>query len=115
MIARMWRTRVQLSDANDFLEWERARAKPLYADSQGCVGALFMRNGGYVHCMSLWNNAHSLESASGELEIMERELAASGSLFGDAEVKVFSVSDGFLDPFIRMMPEGPTKEMVASA
>jgi hypothetical protein len=115
MIARMWRTRVQLSDANDFLEWERARAKPLYADSQGCVGALFMRNGGYVHCMSLWNDANALESALSGLDAIERELAASGALFGDPDVKVFSVNDGFLDPFIRMTPERPTKELLASA
>jgi heme-degrading monooxygenase HmoA len=100
MIARIWRTTIDETRADQYLDFARSRSLPMFRSQQGFVGALFARQRAERTVISLWRDlasAHALDG-SPTYKATVAEIEAIGFIVGPSTIDVLEVEQILLDP-----------------
>jgi heme-degrading monooxygenase HmoA len=109
MIARLWRTQVDLTRLAEYEQFAQEQSLPMFRQQQGFLGVFFSRE--HQHCLvlSLWKDRTAVEAlaTSATYQTTVRQLQATGLLLGHQSVELFEVSGGALLPAILSQVEHP--------
>jgi heme-degrading monooxygenase HmoA len=100
LIARIWRTRIDETRADEYLEFARSRSLPMFRSQQGFVGVLFARQRAERAVISFWRDlasAHALDDSQ-IYEATVAEIEATGFIIGPSTIDVLEVEEILLDP-----------------
>ena len=102
MIARLWRTRVDLTRLTEYEQFAQDQSLPMFRQQQGFLVVFFLRDDQAILVVSLWRDRPAVEAlaASATYQATVRQLQATGLLLGQQSVEIFEVSGGALLPGI---------------
>ena len=100
MIARLWRTQVDVTRLAEYEQFAQEKSLPMFHQQQGFLGVVFFRE--HQHCLvlSLWRDRPAVEAlaASATYQATVRQLQATRLLLGHQSVELFEVSGSALFP-----------------
>lgn len=93
MIARIWRTQIDESRADEYRRFAQAKSLPMFREQPGFAGVLFAANGPDRAVITLWQDAESARrlDQSQTYTSTVAEIEAAGFLRGESTVEVFEV------------------------
>lgn len=109
MIARLWKTQVDVTRLAEYEQFAQEQSLPMFRQQQGFLGVFFSRE--HQHCLvlSLWRDHTAVEAlaTSTTYQATVRQLQATGLLLGHQSVELFEVSGGALLPAVLSQVEQP--------
>jgi heme-degrading monooxygenase HmoA len=99
MIARIWRTRIDETRADEYLRFAQSRSLPMFRSQQGFVGLLLGRQRADRVVISLWRNLSSAQALdeSQTYKTTVAEIEATGFIVGPSTVEVLEVDELVFD------------------
>lgn len=103
MIARIWRTQIDETRAQEYRRFARLRSLPMFREQPGFVGVMFGSNLDERAVITLWQDAASARrlDRSTSYKRTVAEIEGTGFLRGESTVELFEL-DGF---FLEHAPE----------
>jgi heme-degrading monooxygenase HmoA len=100
LIARIWRTRIDETRADEYLEFANSRSLPMFRSQQGFVGILFARQRSERAVISLWRDLTSAQALdqSPTYRATVAEIEATGFILGPSTIDVLEVEQILLEP-----------------
>jgi heme-degrading monooxygenase HmoA len=100
MIARIWRTQVDLTRLAEYEQFAQEQSLPMFRQQRGFLGVFFLREHQNCLVLSLWEDRIAVEAlaTSATYQATVRQLQATGLLLGHSLVELFEVSGGTLLP-----------------
>jgi heme-degrading monooxygenase HmoA len=98
MILRIWRTLIDPSKRDDYLEFARSRSLPMFREQPGLRAVFFAADRADRAVVTLWDRGEDVEALDSS-ESYQQTVAAieqAGFLRGDSTVELFDVEGGFL-------------------
>ena len=98
-MARIWRTAIDPSRADEYEEFARERSLPMFRSHDGFAGVLFAGDADARIVITLWTSraaAHALEHSAVYRETVEA-IEAAGFLRPPQQVELLDVTAGWLD------------------
>jgi len=98
MVLRLWKTRIDESRADEYLEFARTRSVPMFSSQRGFLGVVFLAAPGERLVVTIWES----HEAAGDLEASPSYKAtvaaieATGFLEGESQVETFDLEDASL-------------------
>jgi hypothetical protein len=99
MVARMWRTQIDETRAEDYRRFAHSKSLPMFREQAGFAGVLFAANGAERAVMTLWRDlaaARGLDR-SDTYRSTVAEIEATGFLRGESTVELFELEGLFLE------------------
>jgi heme-degrading monooxygenase HmoA len=99
MVARIWRTRIDETRADDYRRFAEAKSLPMFREQPGFVGVLFAANLAERAVITLWRDIDSARRLD-QSETYKRtvaEIEATGFLRGESSVEVLELEGFFLE------------------
>jgi heme-degrading monooxygenase HmoA len=99
MIARIWRTQIGPSRAEDYRRFAHSKSLPMFREQPGFVGVLFAANLAERAVITLWRD-HGAARRLDQSEAYRSTVAAidaTGFLRGESTVEIFELEGFFLD------------------
>ena len=99
MIARIWRTQIDPSRAEDYRRFAHSQSLPMFREQPGFVGVLFAANLAERAVITLWRDAAAAQrlDQSETYRSTVAEIEATGFLRGESSVEVFELEGFFLE------------------
>jgi heme-degrading monooxygenase HmoA len=100
VIARIWRTEIDATRADEYRRFARERSLPMFREQPGFVGVLFAADRAERIVITLWRDLASAQGLDGS-ETYRRTVAqieATGFLRGESTVEVLEVEDWYHVP-----------------
>jgi heme-degrading monooxygenase HmoA len=99
MIARIWRTEIDETRADEYREFAHVRSLPMFRAQPGFAGVLFAAQGAQRAVISLWDNLAAAEALnhSPTYTATVAALEATGFLRGDSALEVLELEGIFLE------------------
>jgi heme-degrading monooxygenase HmoA len=109
MIARLWRTQVDLTRLADYEQFAQDQSLPIFRQQRGFLGVFLLREHQAILVVSLWEDRAAVEAldTSASYQTTVRRLLATGLLLGDQSVDLFEVSGGTFLPVVLSQGEQP--------
>jgi heme-degrading monooxygenase HmoA len=95
MIARIWRTQIDETRANDYREFAHSKSLPMFRSQPGFAGVLFAARGAERAVITLWRDAASVDALdhSETYSSIVEEIEGTGFLKGESKVEVFELEE----------------------
>ncbi len=102
MIARLWRTHVDVDRLEDFQKFANEQSLPMFKKQPGFLGCQFWHNPEGSVTLSLWEDMAAIEALdhSETYQQTVKDIHASGLIRGEQSIEVFAVFGGTLDRFV---------------
>jgi heme-degrading monooxygenase HmoA len=99
MVARIWRTQIDVTRADDYRRFAHSKSLPMFREQQGFAGVLFAASGAERAVITLWQDIASAErlDRSDTYKSTVAEIEATGFLRGESTVEVFELEGFFLE------------------
>ena len=100
MIARLWRTQVNLTRLAEYEQFAQEQSLPMFRQQRGFLGVFFLGEHQAILVLSLWEDRTAVEAlaTSATYQATVRQLQATGLLLGQSHVELFEISGGILLP-----------------
>jgi heme-degrading monooxygenase HmoA len=98
IVVRLWKTRIDESRADEYLEFARTRSVPMFSSQHGFLGVVFLAASGERLVATIWESheaAADLE-ASPSYEATVAAIEATGFLEGESVVETFELEGASL-------------------
>src|ERR671915_1195158 len=99
MVARIWRTQIDETRADDYRRFAQQKSLPMFRDQRGFIGVLIAADRGERAVITLWRDiacAQALDQSE-TYKSTVAEIEASGFLHGESSVEVFELEGFFLE------------------
>ena len=99
MIARIWRTQIDETRADDYRRFAHVKSLPMFRAQPGFVGVLFAANLAERAVITLWRDIASAQrlDQSETYKSTVAEIEATGFLRGESSVEVLELEGFFLE------------------
>jgi hypothetical protein len=99
MIARIWRTQIDQTRADDYRRFARVKSLPMFREQPGFVGVLFAANLAERTVITLWRDIASAQrlDQSETYKSTVAEIEATGFLRGESSVEVLELEGFFVE------------------
>jgi heme-degrading monooxygenase HmoA len=99
MIARIWRTQIDETRADDYRRFARVKSLPMFREQPGFVGVLFAANLAERTVITLWRDIASAQrlDQSETYKSTVAEIEATGFLRGESSVEVLELEGFFVE------------------
>jgi heme-degrading monooxygenase HmoA len=107
MLARIWRTTLDLNRIGDYERFAIERSLPMFKDQPGFQGVLFARQTADCAVITFWDRPaaiEALESSPSYLATVD-EINQTGVLVGDASVEILDIHAGEISLAARALLE----------
>lgn len=96
MIARSWKTEIDVVRSAEYDAFAQAHSRPMFALLPGCLGALFLGTGETRIVLSLWVDRDSIAALDSNAKYRETVAAfqSTGILRQPQSVELFEVTGG---------------------
>jgi hypothetical protein len=119
MVARIWRTRIDETRADDYRRFANAKSLPMFREQPGFVGVVFAANLAERAVIALWRDVVSAQrlDQSETYNSTVADIEATGFLRGASTVEVFELEGILLGGHTRGRPRScePYEGCVLSA
>jgi len=107
MIARIWRTQIDESRADEYRSFAQAKSLPMFREQMGFAGVLFAANLDERAVITFWRDAASARTLdeSESYKSTVTEIEAAGFRHGETTVEMFEL-EGFLLEYTPRNQEG---------
>ena len=99
MVARIWRTEIDDTRAQEYVAFARSRSLPMFRAQPGFAGVIFGANDAQRAVITLWRDRAAAEALahSPSYNATVAEIGATGILCGDSAVEVLELEGVFLE------------------
>jgi hypothetical protein len=99
MVARIWRTQIDETRADDYRRFAHTKSLPMFREQPGFVGVLFAAKLAERAVITLWHDVASAQrlDRSDTYQSTVTEIEATGFLRGESTVEVFELEGFFLE------------------
>jgi heme-degrading monooxygenase HmoA len=96
MLARIWRTKLDISRIGDYERFATQRSLPMFKDQPGFLGVLFARQEADCVVITFWDQPDSIEALESSPVYLATvaEINQTGVLVGEASVEVLDIHAG---------------------
>lgn len=102
MIARIWRTEIDPTRADEYQTFAHAQSLPMFRQQEGFIGVLFAAAATGRAVITLWRDLDAVATldASPTYKNTVAEIEATGFLRGESTLEVLELEDTFFEPTI---------------
>ena len=99
MVARIWRTQIDETRADDYRRFAQTKSLPMFRDQPGFLGVLFGAPRGQRTVITLWSDLASAQplDQSASYKRTVADIEATGFLYGESSVDVLELEGFFLE------------------
>jgi heme-degrading monooxygenase HmoA len=106
MVARIWRTQIDETRADEYRRFAHVKSLPMFREQPGFVGVLFAANLADRAVITLWRDIASARALdqSETYKSTVAEIEATGFLRGESSVEIFELEGFFVDDTTERSP-----------